>query len=102
MATTYTSGTWLVREGHEDDFVAAWSEFARWAAGHEGAGTLHLAHDLGEPRRYLSFAAWESFDAQQAWKDEPEFPERLGRVREHVEDFTPSTYELVTEVEPAS
>jgi hypothetical protein len=47
----------------------------------------------------VSFGPCESFDAQQAWKDLPEFKERIMRVRRHVEDFTPSVFELVTAVE---
>jgi len=46
----------------------------------------------------MSFAPWESFEAQQAWKALSEFRERIGRVRAHCEDFQPSTQELVTEV----
>jgi heme-degrading monooxygenase HmoA len=47
----------------------------------------------------LSFAPWESFEAQNAWKESPEFRERIMRVRAHCEDFRPSTLELVTVVE---
>jgi heme-degrading monooxygenase HmoA len=46
----------------------------------------------------MSFAPWESFEAQQAWKDDPEFRERIGRVRAHVNDFQPLVYELVATV----
>ena len=47
----------------------------------------------------MSFGAWESFDAQRAWKDSPEFRERMARVQQHVENFTPSVFELVTAVD---
>jgi hypothetical protein len=47
----------------------------------------------------MSFTPWSSFQAQQSWKELPEFPERIGRVRAHCTDFTPSTFELVTTVE---
>jgi hypothetical protein len=33
-----------------------------------------------------------------AWRNHPEFPEKLGAVREHVDEFTPSEYEKVVEV----
>jgi heme-degrading monooxygenase HmoA len=46
----------------------------------------------------MSFAPWDSFEAQQAWKELPEFRERIGRVRAHREDFRPSIHELVTQV----
>src|SRR5437763_14468055 len=35
----------------------------------------------------MSFAPWESFEAQRAWKEDPEFRERIGRVRAHCEEF---------------
>jgi hypothetical protein len=47
----------------------------------------------------MSFAPWESFEEQNAWKELAEFPERIMRVRSHCEDFRPSTFELVTTVE---
>ena len=55
--------------------------------------------DVHEPGRYMSFAPWESFDAQQAWKDSPEFRERISRVRAHTDEFTPAVFELVTTVD---
>ena len=96
MAETYTNGIWLVKPGEEDDFVAAWREFASWGQTWPGCGTLRLTRDVYEPSRYMSFGPWESFEAQQAWKDHPDFRERIGRVRQHTTDFTPSVLEHVT------
>jgi heme-degrading monooxygenase HmoA len=96
MAETYTSGVWTVKPGHEDDFMRAW--FVRWASESAGAGTFRLVRDLDSPSKFMSFAPWDSFDAQNAWKNLPDFRERIGRVRAHCDDFTPSTYELVTQV----
>jgi len=98
MAETYTNGVWIVKTGEEDAFESAWTEFASWAKTWPGAGTLRLVRDVSESDRYMSFGVWESFDAQRAWKDSPEFRERMARVRQHVEDFTPSVFELVTAV----
>src|SRR5919204_1370494 len=99
MTETYTSGMWTVKAGEEDAFVSAWEEFVRWASEMPGSGTFRLVRDLDHPRRFMSFAPWESFELQRDWKQSPEFPERLGRVRQHVESFEPSTYELVTRVD---
>ena len=63
-----------------------------------GSGTARLTRDLSEPRRYLSFAPWESAEAMHAWKSAPEFQARMAAVREHVTEFTPSEFELVAEV----
>ena len=99
MAETYTSGIWVVKSGAEDAFVLEWTEFVRWASGFPGSGAFRLVRDLDNPGSYLSFAPWDSFEAQNSWKEQPEFRERIMRVRSHCEDFRPSTYELVSKVE---
>jgi heme-degrading monooxygenase HmoA len=98
MSEAYSSGAWTVKEGEGEEFVAAWTVFARWLRTMPGAGTARLTRDLNEPRRYLSFAPWESADAMQAWKSNPEFRERMGSVQRHVAEFAPSEFELVSEV----
>jgi heme-degrading monooxygenase HmoA len=99
MPETYTNGVWLAKAGEEDEFVTAWREFASWAKTMPGCGTLRLVRDVDQPSRFMSFAPWESFEAQHAWKEDPEFRERIMRVRRHTDDFTPSVFELVTQVE---
>jgi heme-degrading monooxygenase HmoA len=98
MSETYSSGVWTPKEGEEEAFVDAWTEFARWLTTMPGAGTARLTRTLSEPRRYLSFAPWESAEAMHAWRNAPDFPGRLAAVREHVAEFIPSEYELVAEV----
>ena len=98
MSETYTHGTWTVRAGEEDAFVEEWTGFVTWASSMPGSGTFRLVRDRDQPSHYMSFAPWESFEAQNAWKQLPEFPERIGRVRSHCDDFRPAVYELVTEV----
>jgi heme-degrading monooxygenase HmoA len=95
---TYTSGLWRVKDGQEDAFVEAWREFVSWAKEQPGSGTFRLVRDVEDPSRYMSFAPWDTFDAQRAWKETAEFGPRMKRVQEHVESFEPSTYELVTQV----
>ena len=99
MTETYTSGSWTVREGAEDEFVAAWRDFAGWARTMPGCGTLNLVRDTEDASSFRSFGSWESFEAQRAWKSEPEFKERIGRVIRHTTSFTPSTHALVARVE---
>jgi heme-degrading monooxygenase HmoA len=98
MTETYTSGTWRVKPGAEDDFVAAWIEFVSWAKKQPGSQTFRLVRDVEDPTHFVSLAPWDNFDAQQAWKNTDEFATRMRRVRAHVESFEPSTFELVTEV----
>jgi heme-degrading monooxygenase HmoA len=99
VTETYTSGVWIVKDGEEEDFVREWTDLVGWASGFDGSGTFRLVRDLERPGAYMSFAPWDSFSAQQAWKEHPEFRERIMRVRRHCEDFQPATHELVTQVE---
>jgi heme-degrading monooxygenase HmoA len=99
MAETYTSGIWYVKKGEEDDFVSAWRDFVTWAATFEGSGSFRLVRDADDSAKSMSFAPWETFETQDAWKADPEFSARIGRVRRHTTDFTPSVFELVTQVE---
>ena len=47
----------------------------------------------------MSFGPWESFEAQQSWKDTEDFREGMTRTRRHVEEFTPSVYEVVASLD---
>lgn len=96
--TVYSSGAWTVKEGEGEQFVEAWTEFARWLGTMPGAGTARLTQDLEEPAHYLSFAPWESVDEMHAWKSDPEFKDRMAEVQKHVSDFKPSEMEQVAEV----
>lgn len=102
MASTpvYTTGSWRPFAGHEDDFLAAWREFAAWATSLSGAGEAILARDLRDPGRYVSFVAWESMEAVRGWKTHAEFKQRMSRVQEHVDEFAPTETEVVARAAP--
>lgn len=98
MAETYTSGTWNVKPGDEDEFVEAWKQFVGWAAEQPGSGTFRLLHDRDHQGRFTSFGQWASVDAEQAWLNMPEFAERLGRVRYHCIEANASSFDVVATV----
>jgi heme-degrading monooxygenase HmoA len=95
MTAVYTMGSWMPNPGREEDFVAAWSEFAAWASSQPGAGTLRLVRNLTAPERFVSFGDWKAIAAVRAWKGSPEFKERMARVLQHVSEFNPTELELV-------
>jgi heme-degrading monooxygenase HmoA len=99
MTETYTNGMWTVKDGEENAFVEEWTNLFDWGKTMPGSGTFRLVRNTDEPGRYMSFADWESFEAQKAWKSTPEFQERMGRVRSHCTEFQPLVYELVTRIE---
>jgi heme-degrading monooxygenase HmoA len=98
MAEIYTSGVWVVKPGEEDDFVTAWKEFVALGAEMPGSGSFRLLRDAEQPGRFMSFAPWETFDAQRAWRQHPDFEERFGHVTAHCDDFQSTTYELAADV----
>jgi heme-degrading monooxygenase HmoA len=95
MGAVYTTGSWKPSQGREDDFVAAWEEFAGWASGRLGAGRLRLTRDLFEEGRYVSFGEWTSLEEVHAWKASPEFKERMAQVLQHVDEFKPAELEEI-------
>ena len=100
-APVYTTGSWRPFAGSEDGFLAAWRDFAAWAASLPGAGEAILARDLRDPGRYVSFVAWESLDAVRGWKTHAEFKQRMSLVQEHVDEFAPTETEVVARVTPS-
>jgi heme-degrading monooxygenase HmoA len=99
MTEVFSSGEWKAKDGEEQEFESAWTEFAKWASEMPGAGPLQLTRDLAEEGHYLSFAPRESLEAMRNWKSSPDFKQRMGRVREHVTEFSPAEYELVAKIE---
>lgn len=94
----YTTGSWQPFPGQEDAFLGAWEEFAGWAAGLEGAGEALLARDLRADGRFVSLLPWASMEAIRSWKGHPEFKERMGRVQQFVDKFSPTEIEVVARV----
>ena len=99
MAESYTMGFWTAKAGEEGAFIAAWTEFAEWIKDQPGVGTMRLVRDLNEPAKFISFADWEGIEPIHAWKSMPEFRERIGRVRQHTDEFRPAEAELAARVE---
>ena len=99
MVQPYTHGTWIVKPGKEDDFIRAWKELAEWTKSNvPGAGTGRLLRDREQTNRFASFGPWESLEAISAWRQMPDFQQRIGKIRELLESFEPQTLELVAEV----
>ena len=95
MGEVYSSGIWKVKDGEDDAFISAWTDFAKWLSTMPGAGTAHLTKDIDNAGHYLSFAPWESIDQMHSWKNDPDFPKHMGAVQAHVAEFTPQEMEEV-------
>ena len=94
--TVFSTGSWRPFPGQEEAFLAAWQEFASWAAGLPGAAEpAILALDVRDDGRYVSFLGWDDMEALRGWKGHPEFKERMGRVQEFVDKFAPTELDVV-------
>jgi quinol monooxygenase YgiN len=60
-----------------------------------GGGQRTLLRDREQPNRFISFGPWESVEAIGAWRANPGFQERVSKMREMLEDFSPMTLDEV-------
>jgi quinol monooxygenase YgiN len=99
MGDTWTMGTWTAKPGREEEFVAAWSEFAEWSAGaHHPNRRAWLLRDAERPGVFVSVGPWPSVEAVDAWRADPGFRERIGRIRGLLDGFEPHTLAPAVEV----
>jgi heme-degrading monooxygenase HmoA len=85
---SYSSGEWSVRAGSEEEFIERWNTFIEWSLDNApGAVSFVLVRSTEESRKFLSLGAWESQEAQDAWRAMPRMQELLGKCRELCEEF---------------
>ena len=99
MAKLYTSAERVVRPGREDDFVAVWRDLARWTLGEipENSDAL-LMRDRWNLRRFVSLGGWDSLEAIQRWRANPDFQAHVARMMSLTESYVPATLEQVVEL----
>ncbi len=81
----------------EDEFVRRWEELADWSGLQGLTARAKLLRDTDDPSRFVSFGPWGSVDAVRRWRGATGFHERVARLQEVLDDFTPRTLELVSE-----
>jgi heme-degrading monooxygenase HmoA len=103
VAQLYTLGEWTVKGGRQEEFVAAWHEFAEWTAANiSGSTWAKLLHDRDAPERFISFGPWQSEEAVTEWRQHPGFRERVAKIQELVDAFRPHDMDVAAEVGPAT
>jgi hypothetical protein len=92
----FTLATWPVKKGREQEFVAGWSEFARWTnenASRAMHAQLIQSHD--DESLFISLGPWKDFDSVARWRKMPEFGVFFLRAKEMCEDIKPQNMKLV-------
>lgn len=95
----WSSGTWTVKPGHEDQFAEAWREFATWSLTTFAPGTrAWLLRDRDRPGVFVTVGPWPDDEAMAAWRASAGFRERIARMRELLDAFQPNTLDEVLSV----
>lgn len=96
MGRIWTHGTWIVKPGHEDAFIAAWLTLAR-----EGAGELGeiepptLLRDRECPNAFVSFGPWQNLEEIEKFRKSAAFGRAMAAMREVLEGFEPRTLDEI-------
>jgi quinol monooxygenase YgiN len=92
---SYSSGEWLVRAGSEQEFIQRWNSFIQWTLNEApGAVSFVLVRSTEEPSKFLSLGAWESQQAQEAWREMSQMQVMLGQCRALCDEFDTHRYTL--------
>lgn len=95
----WTTGTWRVKPGREDEFVDAWREFAEWSKGQFPADRAWLLRRRDEPNVFLSVGPWPTDEIVEEWRGSAGFRERIGRIREMLDGFEPQSLDEAVRIE---
>jgi heme-degrading monooxygenase HmoA len=95
MDAPWTSGSWTVKDGMADDFIAAWRELAEWTVGQYPGSRAWLLQDRDRPQVFLSAGPWNSDEAIATWRASDGFQQRVARIRETLESFEARTLDEV-------
>jgi quinol monooxygenase YgiN len=95
----YTSGTWNVKEGREDEFVRRWEEGAQVTSMSFPGVKLMLFRDAEDPHRFVSLAeGWRNREQIDAMRSTPQFQDSMAAIWRLLDSGEVSTLELAVEV----
>ena len=95
----YTSGAWIVKKGHEEEFARRWQESADRVSLEFPGITFRLLRDVDNPRRFVTIGgAWRNAEQIAAARNLPSFQDSMAGLESILESGGISTFELVAEV----
>jgi heme-degrading monooxygenase HmoA len=97
MTELYSSGTWYVSPGCEEQFVERWTELISWSRQTFPAmAEAHLLQDQNLPGHFVSFATWTNPEDRTSWKRHPEFEVRFKAAAALCDKARGADYEQVS------
>ncbi len=94
----YTSGDWHAKPGREQEFVDAWLELAGWSSTEFAPGWGKLLRDKEDPTHFVSVGEWPDEQVIEEWRASEGFKQRLGKIRELLDEVSIRTLDLAGEV----
>ena len=89
----YTLARWLVKQGQEGAFVAAWHELAAFFLGlRQPPRWGVLLRSVDEPRLFYSFGPWPSLETIAAMRADPRTPDAMARLTNLCDEAAPGTF----------
>jgi quinol monooxygenase YgiN len=99
MAEVYSHGTWQVKAGQEEAFIAAWKEmWDVFLALPSPAVRGTLVQSLRKPTLFYSFGPWRSAEDIEAMLQDARAQEALQKVRSLCTEVTTGTFQEVADV----
>lgn len=95
----YTLGIWRVKEGREEQFVAAWKELGAIFAAlpQPPASKGILLQSTTDPRMFYSFGPWRSAEDIAAMRANVHAQAGIDKLRDLCSEATPGTFRVVAE-----
>lgn len=98
VGEVWSSGIWTVKAGRASEFIEAWQEFAEWSNVAHGPTFAWLLRHRDRPGEFESIGPWPDDATMAAWRADPEFGRRIGRLRDLVDAFEARTFDPVAAV----
>ncbi|MDD2336520.1 MAG: antibiotic biosynthesis monooxygenase [Geobacteraceae bacterium] len=90
----YTSGSFIVKQGQESDFIVAVEAVAEWTIeNYSSVSEITLFRDLTKNSRFVTLFCWDDEESIDAWRADPEFGVYMTQIREHCEKVEVSNLE---------
>ena len=95
MGKCFSTTSWQVKDGKQEEFVGRWTTFLNWTREtQDGLIAAQLVADEQDRQRFLSVGEGHDSTARKAWQEAPQFMELFMPCLEVCDDVQSSQYEI--------
>jgi quinol monooxygenase YgiN len=95
MTDVWTHGTWVVKPGMDDAFVAVWAKLANQATGRFGSARPTLLRDRDRLNVFETFGLWPSIEAVEAFRASDMFRDAVTEMGPLLDSFETLTLDEI-------